>query len=109
MDTQKVAAYADYSPSTHSRASPYVHSYMADQNSALQQSFGKVLKGVRTERGMTQERLAFDSDLDRTFVSLLERGLRQPTLGSLVKLADALAADPAELVRSAVAGTKRKK
>jgi len=48
---------------------------------------------------MTQEKLAEIADVDRTYPSLLERGLRQPTLAYLFALADALKEDPADLVR----------
>jgi transcriptional regulator with XRE-family HTH domain len=41
-------------------------------------------------RGLSQERLAAASSLDRTFISLLERGRRQPSLSTLVSLASAL-------------------
>jgi transcriptional regulator with XRE-family HTH domain len=82
---------------------------MAADNSALLHSFGRVLRQARTGCGLTQEKLALDSGLDRTFISLLERGLRQPSLTTLVQLADALGAEASDLVRAAVAGTRRKK
>jgi transcriptional regulator with XRE-family HTH domain len=47
---------------------------------------------------MTQETLAETADLDRTYPSLLERGLRQPTLAYLFALADALKMSAADLV-----------
>ena len=53
----------------------------------LQTAFGLVLKDLRNERGLSQQQLAFDSDLDRTYISLLERGLRLPTLGTVFKVA----------------------
>lgn len=73
---------------------------MSDPQTALQKAFGDVLRHTRLERGLSQERLAFESTLDRTFISLLERGLRQPTLGTLVQLSVALETDAADLVRS---------
>lgn len=47
---------------------------------------------------MTQETLAEIADVDRTYPSLLERGLRQPTLAYLFALADALEISAADLV-----------
>ena len=66
---------------------------------ALQESFGTVLRQLRVEKGLSQEALALESDLDRTFVSMLERGLRQPTLSSLFALAGALRIPTSRIVR----------
>lgn len=63
-------------------------------------AFGEVLRDYRQRAGLSQEALALACDLDRTFISLLERGLRQPTLGSLFALAGPLSAPPSELVEA---------
>jgi transcriptional regulator with XRE-family HTH domain len=47
---------------------------------------------------VSQEELADRADIDRTYVSLLERGLRQPTLDTLFRLAAGLNVAPATLV-----------
>ena len=44
----------------------------------ISKAFGAILRRNREEKGMSQEQLALDCGLDRTFISLLERGLRQP-------------------------------
>ena len=54
------------------------------------QAFGKALKRLRVEKGLSQERLAFQARLHRTHISLLERGRRQPTLATLFRLAAVL-------------------
>jgi len=64
----------------------------------LQLSFGLALRGARQTAGLSQEKLALESGLDRTFISLLERGLRQPTLGSMFALAGPLRLEPHMLV-----------
>lgn len=61
--------------------------------------FGKVLRELRTEKGISQEKLAEYCDLDRTYISLLERGRRQPTITTLFKLATALHIKPSQLVK----------
>ena len=61
--------------------------------------FGKVLREVRKKRGISQESLALQSGLDRTFISLLERDLRQPTLSSIFQIAKALGIAPSELIK----------
>lgn len=50
-------------------------------------------------RGLSQQDLALESELDRTYISLLERGLRQPTITTLIVLAGALETDPAVLIK----------
>jgi len=52
--------------------------------------FGEVLKNAREATGQSQEDLAKGAKLNRTFVSFLERGLRQPTLCTLLSIARAL-------------------
>jgi len=64
----------------------------------IQKAFGLVLRDVRTKAGLSQERLALNAGLDRTYISLLERGLRQPTLSTLFQLAEILEVAPATLV-----------
>lgn len=63
----------------------------------LRQRFGKNLRQARDKRGLTQEELGFRAGLDRTEISLLERGKREPRLGTLIKLADALEVGPEDL------------
>jgi transcriptional regulator with XRE-family HTH domain len=64
----------------------------------VDKAFGEVLKQHRSRSKLSQIVLAELSELDRTYISLLERGLRQPTLHTLIKLASALKVDPADLV-----------
>lgn len=53
-------------------------------------AFAKTLRALRADRQMSQYALANATDLDRTYISLLERGLRSPTLDTMLTLADAL-------------------
>jgi transcriptional regulator with XRE-family HTH domain len=70
-----------------------------DTATKIKRLFGKRLRAFRTSKGLSQEALAAIAGLDRTYVSSCERGERNLTLLSLVKLAEALDIDPAELVR----------
>jgi Helix-turn-helix. len=56
----------------------------------LQKCFGESLRNLRIKKGMSQEKLAGECGLDRTFISLLERGLRQPTISTLFKISEVL-------------------
>ena len=75
----------------------------------LAREFGRILKQARVERELSQEKLALESGLDRTFVSMLERGLRQPTLNTLFSLARTLKMNPSELVGSLERRSRRRK
>ena len=67
---------------------------------SLEQSFAEVLKDLRVKSGLSQESLAYESDLDRSFISMLERGLKQPTLTTLFTLCKALNVKPSEVIKS---------
>lgn len=64
----------------------------------IPEAFGEVLRECRTKAGYSQESLALKAELDRTYISLLERGLRQPTLETLFKLAEVLEIAPGTIV-----------
>jgi transcriptional regulator with XRE-family HTH domain len=74
----------------------------------IPKAFGEVLRECRKKSGISQEQLALKADLDRTYISLLERGLRQPTLETLFRLATVLEIAPATMIAktsSKVGGT----
>jgi len=60
--------------------------------------FGSVLREVRQQKGLSQEALALESKVDRTFVSQIERGVRQPSLSTIFRLAEALGTQPSALL-----------
>lgn len=64
-----------------------------------EEAFGTVLRRLRNELGVSQEQLAFMCDLDRTFISMLERGVRQPSLASIIAISKALNTPPSEVIR----------
>lgn len=72
---------------------------MATDGKSVQKAFGEALRQMRVSRGISQQELALESELDRTYISLLERGLRQPTITTLMGLSDALGIDPALLIK----------
>jgi len=61
-------------------------------------AFGRVLREARRQKGLSQEELAGHAEFDRTYPSLLERGLRTPTLTVLFQLAKVLEISAATLV-----------
>mgnify|MGYP003592929534 CR=1 FL=1 len=61
-------------------------------------TFGRVLRDLRKQAGLTQEQLGFEAELERNYISMLERGERQPTLTTLVKLARPLQSKASHMV-----------
>jgi len=69
-------------------------------------AFGRVLRTLRKERGLSQEELALEADLQRNYVSLIERGINQPTVTTIFKLALALKVRPSEMIAQVEVETK---
>lgn len=61
--------------------------------------FGKTLKELRNKTGISQQSLALESNLDRTYISLLERGLRQPTIKTVFTLSACLGVKASYLIK----------
>lgn len=59
------------------------------------------VRRLRLERGLTQEKLAFDAKIDLTYLGGIERGSRNPSLMVMVGIAEALAVPLEEIVRVA--------
>jgi transcriptional regulator with XRE-family HTH domain len=53
-------------------------------------AFGRNLARIRAERGLSQDKLAESADLDRTYLSGIERGVRNPGIKAVLKLTWAL-------------------
>lgn len=66
----------------------------------VRKKFGKRLRALREERGWSQEEFADRAGLHRTYVSAVERGVRNPTLSVLQRLAKALGVPISELVQT---------
>ena len=62
-------------------------------------AFGRNVARVRTERGLSQDKLAEKADLDRTFVSGIERGVRNPGIKTVLRIARALNVSVADLCK----------
>ncbi len=62
--------------------------------------FGKTLRELRIKNSLSQEKLAELAGYDRTYISLLERGLRKPTIKTLFDLSKALGISPHEFVKT---------
>ena len=74
----------------------------------LQKVFARNLKRLRTAASLSQEKLAFRADLDRTYISALERGLYSASIVTIERLAKALDVEPIEFLRRIPKGQDRK-
>ena len=63
---------------------------MTKQKTKQQIAFGQAIKDIRAEEKLSQEGLAFEAGLDRTYMSGIERGVRNPSLINIGKIAKAL-------------------
>ena len=71
------------------------------QTIAIEKAFGRVIQTRRKRLKLSQEELGFRSGLHRTFISQLERGLKSPSLRTLLTIAAALDTKSDVLVREA--------
>jgi transcriptional regulator with XRE-family HTH domain len=64
----------------------------------IREDFARNLRRLRHEKGFSQEALANEAEIDRTYISALERGIYSASLTMLEKLADVLRVEPADLI-----------
>lgn len=69
-----------------------------DTSNPRQRRFGEQVRKRRLKLGLTQEAVAERAGLHPVYVSLVERGLRNPSLDNVVRLAIGLQCDPGRLV-----------
>jgi transcriptional regulator with XRE-family HTH domain len=62
-------------------------------------NFGIILQNERKKNGLSQEKLAELADLHRTYISDLERGIRNPTITTIFTLCKAFNITPSELLK----------
>jgi transcriptional regulator with XRE-family HTH domain len=74
----------------------------------LNKVFGEQLRTIRNAAGITQEELAFRTGLDRTYISLLERGIKGPSLYTFFRLCEVLGQKPEEFIAKIQSALERK-
>lgn len=65
---------------------------------AVSKKIGQNIRRIRGRKGITQEQLALDAGLNRAYVGYIERGERNPSTDTLVKIARALKVSPKDLL-----------
>jgi transcriptional regulator with XRE-family HTH domain len=71
---------------------------MEPSKKQILQALGNLVRQHRTMLGLSQEELGFRANLDRTYISGVERGIRNPSLTALVSLANGLGITVSELL-----------
>ena len=64
----------------------------------IQRQLGLNVQKLRRAKGWSQEELAFESGLHRTYISGIERGVRNPTITIVERLAETLGVPPSSLL-----------
>lgn len=62
-------------------------------------AFGRNIARIRTQKGLSQDALAEKADLDRTYVSGIERGVRNPGIKTVLRIARALGVSVGDLCK----------
>lgn len=75
-----------------------METYYSDMDKKLLQKVGERIRYFRIKAGLSQEKLSFESNLDRTYIGSVERGERNVAIINLNKLAKALNVSISELM-----------
>jgi transcriptional regulator with XRE-family HTH domain len=75
----------------------------------LRQAFARNLRRLRHAKGLSQEDLAYEASVNRSYMSRLEKGSSYVGLEIIGKLADVLDVDPTEFLTRPAKGSKRRK
>ncbi len=65
----------------------------------LYKEIGKRIVGLRKQKGISQERLAAECDIDRSHIGFIEQGRRRPTLSTLYKISESLETSLSSLLK----------
>ncbi len=74
----------------------------------IRRRLGLTVKELRGKKGWSQEELGFETELHRTYISGIERGVRNPTVTVLARLADALGVTPSRLLERSAKQVRRR-
>lgn len=66
----------------------------------IEEAFGITVRTLRKEKKLSQEKLAFGAGLDRSFLSLVEGGRKQPSLLTIFQIAHALEVPPSTIFKA---------
>ena len=67
-------------------------------NSAILKKFGDRVREIRIQKGLSQEQLAHNANVHRTYIGMIERAEKNITLLNIEKIADALEVEISKLL-----------
>jgi transcriptional regulator with XRE-family HTH domain len=70
----------------------------AEGSPSPERAFGSALRGIRKKRRLSQQELADKSGYHRTYIGLLERGQKSPSLRTIFNIAATLQVKPSEFL-----------
>jgi transcriptional regulator with XRE-family HTH domain len=74
----------------------------------IREVFARNLRKARNAKGLSQEALAYEAGIDRTYISALERGIYSATIDMVGKLAAVLEIEPSALLERQIKSRARK-
>ena len=77
-------------------------------NTKALKAFSQAVREVRKQLHLTQEQLSERCNMHPVFISEIERGIRNPSLDTILKLAEGLELEPGELINMALGGSSAK-
>jgi len=75
----------------------------------IREDFARNLRKLRQQKGLSQEALAHEAGIDRTYISALERGVYSASLTMVEKLAKVLGVEPTMLLQRAARSQRTKR
>lgn len=75
---------------------------------SLRKNLARNLRQLRSERSLSQEKLAFETDIDRSYVSLLENSRFSATIDLVEKIAKGLKIKPLDLLADPIKSKRSK-
>lgn len=72
---------------------------MMAKDEEIRKAFGSALKELRITQNISQEKLAELANLDRSYISLIERGVNSASVITIFKISSALNIEPSELIK----------
>ena len=72
---------------------------MSDPSNIIKQIIGKNLKAIRIKQGLSQEDLAHECDVDRSYISMIEVGRNEPSVTKIFELCKGLKIKPSDFFK----------